>query len=47
MAICGDARGVMDLCIPPQSLEEVFINFPEPPVYEDSAYRLVDDHFLR
>lgn len=46
LAICGDARPVVGECMPEQSIQECFVNFPEPPVWAESKHVLLDAAFF-
>jgi tRNA G46 methylase TrmB len=42
--INGDARSVLSLAVPDNSIDEVFINYPVPPCWPGSKRRLIDEN---
>jgi len=42
----GEAHTILTNSIPPHSLSEVYINFPDPPVWEESKQKLIDQILL-
>lgn len=42
----GEAHGILENCIKSGTFTEVFVNFPDPPVWGGSTFRLVDTSFL-
>jgi tRNA G46 methylase TrmB len=43
----GEAHNILTNCIPSEIFEEVYVNFPDPPVWGGSTFRLVDNVFLQ
>lgn len=41
LALHGDARVLLQQSVQPASVTEVFVNFPEPPVWQHSSFRLL------
>src|SRR5262249_34825462 len=43
----GEAHSIFQQCIPDESITEVYVNFPDPPVWKGSSQRLLSKTFLR
>ena len=46
LLLCGEAHHMMAKCVPPSSLSEVFVNYPDPPVWSGSRQRVLDNAFF-
>lgn len=45
--IWGEARGALRTCFSRKSVTQVFVNYPDPPIWRGSSMRLVDDTFVK
>jgi pentatricopeptide repeat protein len=46
MIIGGEAHATFKSCIPDECLQEAYVNYPDPPVWEHSKQRLLNAQFL-
>jgi hypothetical protein len=44
--LCGEACQTLKKCIKRERLDEIFVNYPDPPVWELSKWLLINGEFL-
>jgi tRNA (guanine-N7-)-methyltransferase len=47
LILCGEAHATLDKSIQDKAFDEVYINYPDPPFWEGSKQRLIDEQFLK
>lgn len=45
--LAGEAKDILLNCIKPRIFDEIFINYPDPPVWEKSQWLLIHSQFLK
>ena len=46
MILAGEASEILTKCIENRTFSEVFVNYPDPPVWEKSQWLLINSNFL-